>query len=226
MADEASESWNSKELLASGGQTTLWRKGRVIFLQGTSADSTFYIEKGKVKLTTVSAQAKEAVLGLFGSGDFFGDAFLAGQMTRISTAVAMADSSIVRIEKEAFVCLLRTNPAFTEKFLAHLLARYIRMEADLIDQLFNSSEKRLARVLLLLSNYGGAGPPQSRIDKISQHTLAEMIGTTRSHVSVFMNKFRQRGFIDYDDGHIDVHSSLLQAFLQDDVHPSKRCPND
>jgi len=226
MAVEASGSWNSKGFLASGGRATLCRKGRVIFSQGDSADAAFYIEKGKVKLTTVSAQAKEAVLGLLGSGDFFGETFLAGQLTRISTAVAMTDSSIVRIEKDAFVRLLRINPAFTEKFLAHLLARYIRVQADLIDQLLNSSEKRLARVLLLLSNYGGTGPPQSRIEKISQHTLAEMIGTTRSRVSVFMNKFRQRGFIDYDDDHIDVRSSLLQVFLQDDARPSKRCPND
>jgi CRP-like cAMP-binding protein len=138
----------------------------------------------------------------------------------------MTDSLIVRIEKDAFGRLLNNNPAFTEKFLAYLLARYIRVQADLIDQLFNSSEKRLARVLLLLSNYGNDGRTPSRIDKISQHTLAEMIGTTRSRVSVFMNKFRKRGYIDYDDEHIEVRSSLLTVFLQDDVSPLKRRRND
>jgi CRP-like cAMP-binding protein len=213
MAAKEDGPWRSEEFLASEGRPTLWRNGRVIFSQGDSADALLYIEKGKVKLTTVSPQAKEAVIGLLGPGDFFGEGFLAGQSARIATAVAMADSSIVRIERDAFARLLR-NPVFTEKFLEHLLVRYIRVQADLIDQLFNSSEKRLARVLLLLSNYGDEGRPQSRIEKISQHTLAEMIGTTRSRVSVFMNKFRQRGFIDYDDEHIEVRSSLLKVFLE------------
>jgi CRP/FNR family transcriptional regulator, cyclic AMP receptor protein len=221
MATEASGSWKSKDFLASEGREFLFRKGRVIFSQGDFADALFYIERGKVKLTTVSQQAKEALLGLFDAGDFFGEGFLAGESTRIATAVAIADSSIVRIEKDALVRLLRSNPAFTEKFLEYLLARSTRIQADLIDQLFNSSEKRLARVLLLLSNYGSDGRPLSRIDKISQHTLAEMIGTTRSRVSVFMNKFRQRGFINYDDKHIEVRSSLLKVFLQDDMSSSK-----
>jgi CRP-like cAMP-binding protein len=194
----------------------------MIFSQGDSADAIFYIEKGKVKLTTVSPQAKEAVIGLLGTGDFFGESVLAGQSIRIATAVAMTDASIVRIEREAFRRLLHDNTAFAEKFLTYLLARYIRIQADLIDQMFNSSEKRLARVLLLLSNYGRKRDAPSRIDKISQHTLAEMIGTTRSRVSVFMNKFRKRGFIDYGDDHIEVRSSLMKVFLEDDAKPPKR----
>lgn len=158
------------------------------------------------------------MIGLLGAGDFFGENCLAGQSTRIATAEAMANSSIIRMERGAFMRALRNDPAFTERFVTHLLARIIRVEADLIDQLFNSSEKRLARVLLLLCNFGKKERPQPRIDQISQHTLAEMIGTTRSRVSVFMNKFRRQGFIDYDDEYIEVHSSLSNALLQDELH--------
>lgn len=221
MTSGASGSWKSNEFSANCGHASSWRKGHVIFSQGDPADALFYIEKGRVQLTTVSSQAKEAVIGLLGAGDFFGESVLAGQSTRIATAVALSDSVIVRMERESFRRLLRCDVAFTEKFLAYLLARYVRVQADLIDQMFNSSEKRLARVLLLLSNYGNNGSALSRIDKISQHTLAEMIGTTRSRVSLFMNQFRQRGFINYDDEHIEVRSSLLKVFLQDGVSPSK-----
>jgi CRP/FNR family transcriptional regulator, cyclic AMP receptor protein len=215
MAAGGNGYWKSKGFVAEGS-ASLWRSGQVIYSQGDFADTLFYIKKGKVKLTTVSAQAKEAVLGLLGAGDFFGEACLAGQSARIATAVTLADSAVVRIERAAFLRMLRDDPAFSEMFVTYLLARNIRSEADLIDQLFNSSEKRLARVLLLLT-FGNEDCPQSRIDNISQNTLADMIGTTRSRVSFFMNKFRRQGLIDYDDEHIEVHRSLLNALLQDTV---------
>lgn len=208
--------WKSRGFLASEGHASLWRNGQVIFAQGDHADALFYIRKGRVKLTTVSAQAKEAVIGLLGAGDFFGEACLVGQSTRIATAMAMGDASIVHMERSTFIRMLRDDPSFTETFLMYLLARNIRFEADLIDQLFNSSEKRLARVLLLLT-FDDDDRPQPKIDRISQHTLADMIGTTRSRVSFFMNKFRRQGLIDYDDEHIEVHRSLLNALLQDAV---------
>jgi CRP-like cAMP-binding protein len=223
MAAGGNGYWKSKGFVAEGS-ASLWRSGQVIYSQGDFADTLFYIKKGKVKITTVSAQAKEAVLGLLGAGDFFGEACLAGQSTRIATAVAIADSSIVRIERSAFIRLLRNDPTFTETFLAYLLARNIRVEADLIDQLFNSSEKRLARALLLLT-FGNEDSPQPRIDRINQHILADMIGTTRSRVSFFMNKFRRQGLIDYDDEHIEVHRSLLNALLQDAITELTR-PSD
>lgn len=207
--------WKSKGII-TGGYASLWRNGQVVFSQGDFADALFYIRKGKVKLTTVSARAKEAVIGFLGAGEFFGEACLAGQSTRIATAVAIADSSLVRIERGAFLRMLRDDSAFSEMFVTYLLARNMRVEADLIDQLFNSSEKRLARVLLLLT-FGNEECPQPRIDRISQNTLADMIGTTRSRVSFFMNKFRREGLIDYDEEHIEVHRSLLNALLQDAV---------
>jgi CRP/FNR family cyclic AMP-dependent transcriptional regulator len=186
----------------------------VVFAQGDDADSIFYIHKGKVKLTVVSNRGKEAVIAILGSGEFFGEGCLAGQVKRMATAVAMSSASVTRIEKLAAVRVLRDEPAFTEMFLQHMLTRSIRIEEDLVDQLFNSSEKRLARVLLLLANFGKEGKPEKAIAKISQQTLAEIVGTTRSRVSFFMNKFRRLGFVSYN-GHLEVHSSLLNIVLHD-----------
>jgi len=185
-----------------------------IFAQGEPANAVFYIQTGRVKLTVVSRQGKEAVIAILGAGDFFGEGCLAGQQTRMASAAAMSQCSILRLEKAALIRVLRHQPAFSEMFLMHLLSRNIRFEADLVDQLFNSSEKRLARVLLLLANFGKRGEPQTVIPKISQETLAEIIGTTRSRVSFFMNRFRKMGFIDYN-GKLEVHSSLLNVVLHD-----------
>ena len=209
MATNTSGGFDPKAFLASvgaGRSIAKPREGEVIFSQGERADALFYIQKGKVKVTTLSSHGKEAVVAILGAGDFFGEGCLAGQPLRISTVAALADSSIVRLRKAAVIRVLRDEPAFSELFMTYLLARNIRMEADLIDQLFNSSEKRLARLLLLLANFGTDGKPQRVVAKISQETLAEMIGTTRSRVSSFMNKFRRLGFIDYN-GHLEVHSS-------------------
>ena len=185
-----------------------------IFSQGEPADAVYYIREGQIKLSVVSRQGKEAVIAILGPGDFFGEGCLAGQLTRMASAAAMSKCSIVRLEKDALVRVLRDEPAFSEMFLMHLLSRNIRFEADLVDQLFNSSEKRLARILLLLANFGKTGGPQKVIPKISQETLAEIIGTTRSRVSFFMNRFRKLGFIDYN-GSLEVHSSLLNVVLHD-----------
>jgi CRP/FNR family transcriptional regulator, cyclic AMP receptor protein len=173
-----------------------------------------YIQKGKVKLTVVSSQGKEAVIAILGVGDFFGEGCLAGQPLRMSTVTTISECSIVRIEKADTIRVLHDEPAFSEMFLHYLLVRNIRIEEDLVDHLFNSSEKRLARVLLLLANFGKEGKPETVIPKISQETLAEIIGTTRSRVSFFMNKFRKLGFITYN-GHLEVHSSLLNVVLHD-----------
>jgi CRP/FNR family cyclic AMP-dependent transcriptional regulator len=191
-----------------------YRKNQIVFSQGEPADAVFYIQKGKVKITVNSAQGKEAVVAILGSDDFFGEGCVAGQPRRMATARAMSETAVMRIEKTAVVALLHNEPAFSEKFVAHLLARTIRVEEDLVDQLFNSSEKRLARLLLLLANFGKEGRPEPVIAKISQETLAEMIGTTRARVSFFMNKFRKLGFIEYNGG-IEVHSSLLNVILHD-----------
>ncbi|HUK18737.1 MAG TPA: Crp/Fnr family transcriptional regulator [Bryobacteraceae bacterium] len=185
-----------------------------IFAQGDPANAVFYIQEGRVKLTVVSRAGKEAVIAILGAGDFFGEGCLAGQQTRMASAAAMSECSVVRLEKAALMRVLRQEPAFSEMFLMHVLSRNIRFEADLVDQLFNSSEKRLARVLLLLANFGKAGEPQTVIPKISQETLAEIIGTTRSRVSFFMNRFRKMGFIHYNGG-LEVHSSLLNVVLHD-----------
>jgi CRP/FNR family transcriptional regulator, cyclic AMP receptor protein len=174
----------------------------------------FYVQKGKVKITVVSQQGKEAVVAILGADDFFGEGCLAGQPRRMATVKAMVESAIMRLEKAAIVSLIHEEPAFSEMFIAHLLARTIRVEEDLVDQLFNSSEKRLARLLLLLANFGKEGRPEPVIPKISQETLAEMVGTTRARVSFFMNKFRKLGFIEYNGG-IEVHSSLLNVVLHD-----------
>ncbi len=218
MAASSNGSFDPKAFLASvgaGRSITKSREGELIFSQGDPADALFYIQKGKVKVTTLSEHGKEAVVAILGTGEFFGEGCLAGQPLRISTVAAMTDASIARLEKAAVIHVLHDEPAFSELFMTYLLARNVRMEADLIDQLFNSSEKRLARLLLLLANFGKEGKPQPIIAKISQETLAEMIGTTRSRVSFFMNKFRRLGFIDYN-GHLEVHSSLLSVVLHDD----------
>jgi CRP-like cAMP-binding protein len=197
------------------GKSTLQSpKKHTIFSQGDAAEAVFYIQAGKVKLTVVSQQGKEAVVAIVERAAFFGESCLAGQAIRTSTATAMEDSSIVRIDKEAMISVLHEEPTFAELFMAYLLAHTIRIEEDLVDHLFNSSEKRLARVLLLLARFGKEGKPETVIAKISQETLAEMIGTTRSRVSFFMNKFRKLGFIDYN-GELHVHSSLLNVILHD-----------
>jgi len=200
---------------ADGGRTiSKYRKNQIVFSQGDPADSVFYIQHGKVKVTVVSEQGKEAIVAILGLDEFCGEGCLNGQPRRVATATAMTECEIMRLEKEAMTRVLHDEPAFSEMFVSHLLARTIRVEADLVDQLFNSSEKRLARALLLLANFGKDGRPEPIIAKVSQETLAEMIGTTRSRVSHFMNKFRQLGFIDYN-GRIEVHSSLLSIVLAD-----------
>jgi CRP-like cAMP-binding protein len=191
-----------------------YRKDQAVFSQGDPGDAIFYIHKGKVKLTVVSNAGKEAVIAILGAGDFLGEGCLAGRPMHLATATTMSDCSIARLEKLATIRVLHEEPAFSEIFLAYVLSRNIRIEEDLVDQLFNSSEKRLARVLLLLANFGKEGKPEQVIAKISQETLAEMIGTTRSRVSFFMNKFRKLGFIAYN-GELHVHSSLLNIVLHD-----------
>jgi CRP/FNR family transcriptional regulator, cyclic AMP receptor protein len=200
--------------VGKGKTTLLTPKKHLIFSQGDAAEAVFYIQTGKVKLTVVSQQGKEAVIAILEPGAFFGQSCLAGQAIRAATATAVEDSNIVRINKDAMVRVLHEEPIFAELFMAYLLAHTIRVEEDLVDQLFNSSEKRLARVLLLLAHFGKEGKPETVITKISQETLAEMIGTTRSRVSFFMNKFRKLGFIDYN-GDLHVHSSLLNVVLHD-----------
>ena len=198
-----------------GGKTTAdYDENALIFAQGDPATAIFYIHKGKVKLTVLSRQGKEAVVGILGAGDFFGEGCLAGQPLRMGTAASLSGCSITRLEKAEVVSALHEQPSFSEVFVAHLLSRNIRIEEDLVDQLFNSSEKRLARVLLLLANFGKEGTPQTVIPKMSQETLAEIIGTTRSRVSFFMNRFRKLGFIEYN-GSLTIHSSLLNVVLHD-----------
>jgi CRP/FNR family cyclic AMP-dependent transcriptional regulator len=189
-------------------------KGDVLFAQGEPADSVFYVRSGSVKLKVNSTQGKEAVIALLGPGDFFGEACLALQKLRNSTAVAMSDCVLLRLEKSCMTRMVQSEPAFAEVFVTHLLSRNMRFEEDLVDQLFNSSEKRLARVLLLLANFGKEGGPQTVVPKISQETLAEIVGTTRSRISFFMNKFRRLGYIEYN-GRLEVHSSLLNVVLHD-----------
>jgi CRP/FNR family cyclic AMP-dependent transcriptional regulator len=186
-----------------------------VFSQGDPADALFYIQKGKVKLTVVSQQGKEAVIGLLGLHDFFGEGCLSGQPLRMASATAMTDCQIMRLEKTETILVLHDEPSFSELFLAYLLSRNTRLEEDLVDQLFNSSEKRLARVLLLLANFGKEGKPEPVVAKISQETLAEIIGTTRARVSFFMNKFRKLGLIEYNGGGLHVHSSLMNIVLHD-----------
>ena len=201
--------------LAAGKTSREYKGDESVFSQGDVADAVFYIQSGKVKLTAVSAQGKEAVVAILPEASFFGEGCLAGQPLRMATATAVQRASIIRVTKQAMVALLHQEPEFAERFLAYLLSRNIRMEADLVDHLFNSSEKRLARLLLLLANFGQESKPIPLIAKMSQETLAEMIGTTRSRVSFFMNRFRDLGFIDYNGGGMHVHSSLVSVVLHD-----------
>jgi CRP-like cAMP-binding protein len=217
MATHHRASFDPKSFLTktgAGRSITKYRKGETIFSQGDPAEAVFFIQKGKMKVTVVSDQGKEAVVAILGMNEFFGEGCLVGREKRIATVAAMADSVVMRLEKATIVQAIHTEPAFSELFIAHLVGRTIRVEADLVDQLFNSSEKRLARLLLLLANFGKEGKPEPIIAKVSQETLAEMIGTTRSRVSYFMNKFRKLGFIHYNGG-IEVHSSLLNVVLHD-----------
>jgi CRP/FNR family transcriptional regulator, cyclic AMP receptor protein len=205
-------------MVGEGRSIVEYRRDDIVFSQGDPADAVFYIESGEVKITVVSEQGKEAVIAILGTNDFFGEACLGGQAQRIATVATMRDSVIVRLEKAAILRVIHQEPAFSGMFIAHLLARAIRVEADLVDQLFNSSEKRLARMLLLLANFGKEEKkPEQILAKISQETLADMIGTTRSRVSFFMNKFRKLGYIDYN-GRIEVHSSLLNVVLHEEPH--------
>ena len=209
--------FNPKSFLAKVGKGKThidYVKNRKVFSQGDAAQAIFYLQKGKVKLTVVSQQGREAVIAILGARDFFGEGCLAGQPLRMSTVTTLSECSIVRIDKADTVRVLHDEPAFSEMFLHYLLSRNIRIEEDLVDHLFNSSEKRLARVLLLLANFGKEGKPETVIPKISQETLAEIIGATRSRVNFFMNKFRKLGFITYN-GHLEVHSSLLNVVLHD-----------
>src|SRR5450631_3872084 len=197
-----------------GRKIAAFPKKQPIFVQGDPSDAVFYIRKGKIKLTVVSKIGKEATIGILNEGDFFGEGCLSGQALRMCSATAMTDCSVMKIDKKSMVEVLQRERAFSELFVAYLLARNIRYEEDLVDQLFNSSEKRLARVLLLLAHFGKDGKPEVAIPKISQETLAEMVGTTRGRVSFFMNRFRKLGFIDYDGGSgLQVHSSLLNIVL-------------
>jgi CRP/FNR family cyclic AMP-dependent transcriptional regulator len=217
MGKPAKSSFDAQVFLAKVGEgksILQFKKGQNVFVQGDPADTVFYIQKGKIKLTVLSDHGKEAVVGMLGPGQFFGESCMNGHKLRISTTTAMENCVITAITKTAMIAALHDEPQFSEMFMAYLLTRNSRIEEDLIDQLFNSSERRLARLLLLLANFGKEGSPQPISPGISQETLAEMIGTTRSRVSFFMNKFRKLGLIDYN-GHIEVHNSLLSAVLHD-----------
>jgi len=200
-----------------GRTNSSYRKDEVVYSQGAAADAVFYIQKGTVKLTVVSEQGKEAVVAVLSPDEFCGEGCLATQSRRMATATAMIDCEIMRVDKAAFIRALHKEPAFADIFLSHLLARSIRVEEDLVDQLFNSSEKRLARALLLLANFGKEGKPEAILVKVTQEMLADMIGTTRGRVSFFMNKFRRLGLIDYN-GHLEVHPSLLSVVLHEPPH--------
>jgi CRP/FNR family cyclic AMP-dependent transcriptional regulator len=219
-AKKRQQPFNVKTFLSTvnGGRTVkAYRKNEKIFSQGDPADAVFYIQEGKVKVCVISEAGKEAVVALHGNEDFFGEGCLSGQPLRLATVAAMTECVIMRLDKAAVLRVLRDEPKFSEAFMAFLLARKARVEEDLVDQLFNSSEKRLARALLLMANFGKEGKPEPVIAKISQETLAEIIGTTRSRVSTFMNKFRELGFINYN-GVLEVHNSLLNVVLHDNPH--------
>jgi CRP/FNR family transcriptional regulator, cyclic AMP receptor protein len=200
--------------VSEGRTVSNYRKNEIVFSQGDAANAVYYVQEGKVKVTVVSDQGKEAVVAIHGTGDFFGEGCLTGQPRRLATVTAMAQSLIMRLDKAAIVRVLHDEPSFSDMFMSYLLTRNARVESDLVDHLFNSSEKRLARLLLLMANFGKEGAPVPVIAKISQETLAEMVGTTRSRINVFMNKFRQLGFVEYN-GDMKVHSSLLSIILQD-----------
>src|SRR5580692_5994147 len=204
--------------IGEGRRFVLFPKKHGIFAQGDTADAVFYVQTGKVKLTVVSNTGREATIGLLGDGDFFGEGSLAGQAFRMGAATAMTDCAVLKIDKKAMMKALHREHELSDMFVAYLLARNVRYEEDLVDQLFNSSEKRLARILLLLARFGKEGIPETVVPKISQETLAAMVGTTRSRVSFFMNRFRKMGFIDYAggvEGALQVHSSLLNIVLHD-----------
>jgi CRP-like cAMP-binding protein len=210
--------FDPKKFLASAGvgrSMVPFRKGEIVYTQGDPADSVFYIQKGKVKHTVVSGHGKEAIVGLLGPDEFFGEDCLAGQSHRTTTVAAVADCTVLRLDKTTIARVINHEPTLSKLFIEHLLNRTIRVEADLVDQLFNSSEKRLARLLLLLANFGGESRPEPNIGKISQESLAEMIGTTRSRVSFFMNRFRRLGYIDYEHDGVEVHSTLLNVVLKE-----------
>jgi CRP/FNR family transcriptional regulator, cyclic AMP receptor protein len=210
--------FDPKKFLATIGQgrkVVAFPRKQTIFTQGDSADAVFYIQQGKVRLTVVSTIGKEATLGILNEGDFFGEGCLAGQPLRMGSATAITDCEIMRIDKKAMMLALHQEHTLSDLFTAYLLGRNIRYEEDLVDQLFNSSEKRLARTLLLLAHFGKEGVPEAVVPKISQETLAEMVGTTRSRVSFFMNRFRKLGFVDYGESGLQVHSSLLNVVLHD-----------
>ena len=212
------DEFDPKKFLATIGEgrtEVAFLRKQTIFKQGDEADAVFYVQEGKVSLTVVSKNGKEATLGILGQGEFFGEGSLAGQRLRMGSASAMTDCEILRIDKKAMMLALHREHTFSDLFVAYLLARNIRYEEDLVDQLFNSSEKRLARLLLLLAHFGKEDVPASAVPKMSQETLAEMIGTTRSRVSFFMNRFRKLGFIDYGSDGMQVHSSLLNVVLHD-----------
>ena len=200
--------------IGEGRKVVLFQKKQGIFAQGDTADAVFHIQTGRVRLTVVSNDGKEATIGILGDGEFFGEGALAGQAFRMGSATAMTDCAVLRIDKKAMMEALHREHEFSDLFVAYLLARNIRYEEDLVDQLFNSSEKRLARILLLLAQFGKEGKPETVVPKISQETLAEMVGTTRSRVSFFMNRFRKLGFIHYNGG-LQIHSSLLNVVLHD-----------
>ena len=198
----------------TGQSVSTYRTKQVVFVQGDLADAVFYVERGQIKLTVVSEQGRSAIVAVLGRGDFFGEGCLAGQPMRMATASAVTDASVVRVERRAMIGLLHARSPFSERFMAHLLARNVRIEEDLVDQLFNSTEKRLARVLLLLARFGKEGATEPMVPKISQEVLAEMVGTTRPRINEFMNKFRKLGFIQYNGG-LHIHSSLLNVLLHD-----------
>jgi CRP/FNR family transcriptional regulator, cyclic AMP receptor protein len=217
MATPVNSTFDPKAFLATvsrGRTVTAYARDAVIYRQAAPADAVHYVQKGKIKIVVASKQGKEAVIAILGPGEFFGEGCLIGQPLRLATAKAMDDSEIMRVGKAEMIRVLHEEPAFGELFMTHLLTRNSRVEEDLVDQLFNSSEKRLARTLLLLANFGKAGGPQPIATPISQETLAEIIGTTRPRVSHFMNKFRKLGFISYN-GHLEIHSSLLSVVLHD-----------
>jgi CRP-like cAMP-binding protein len=209
--------FDAEAFLTSTGaarRVATYPKGKTVFSQGQPSDAVMYIQKGSIKISVLSRTGKEAVVAMLGPGDFFGEGALTGQPVRIGTATTTTPTTLLILEKGVMLGLLRDEPTFSERFIAYMLARNIRIEADLVDHLFNSSEKRLARALLLLARYGDQTGPERRIPKISQETLAEMVGTTRSRVNFFMNKFRNLGFIEYN-GDITVNTSLLSVVLHD-----------
>jgi CRP/FNR family cyclic AMP-dependent transcriptional regulator len=217
MAAKRQRKFNPQTFLSTidgGRKIEAFPTKQTIFAQGDSSDAVFFIREGKVRLSVVSQSGKEATIGILNEGDFFGEGCLAGQPLRLCSATAMSDCSVMKIEKKSMMEVLHREQSFSEMFVAYLLSRNIRYEEDLVDQLFNSSEKRLARILLLLAHFGKEGAPETVIPKMSQETLAEMVGTTRSRVNFFMNRFRKLGFVRYN-GELEVHSSLLNVILHD-----------